>query len=671
MKIRFISILFLCTCILIGTLTVGVFAGPTSGDIPSPGTDEQSTVSYLNNGNSISIPGMSVVDITGINAVNYPTVITYVTVNTPAGRAGELTKDDFHVFENGDPMEITSLSFPDKATRTKLDLAILFDDTGSMSDEIADMKEKVKGLTDSIDVANIDCRYALISFNDAVSLKQGWTSNPSIIKSAIDSLVADGGDDAPEADLDAIEAALALGFRPDAQHMILDITDEKTHYRDDGTPFSQFTIPETASHLLSNGTSYILVGPASTSGLFNVHNDKKELVKALGGSGLFIDIHSDEFSSILDKIQSIITQTYTIGYYTPHVYGEDRKIALEVQVGNDSDSGLYTATRQQQTFTPETGSDRIIPSIEQDAEDYSSTDDSMSILGSKVVDITGINGVNFPYVITYVTVNTTKGRSGGLGKDDFQVFEDGKQMNITEFSFTGDSSQSKLDLAIVFDDTGSMRDEINDLKEKVLELTDRIATANIDCRYALITFKDSVTVKQDWTSDAAAIKEAIDGLNASEGFDAPEANLDAIEAALGLRFRSDAQHMILDITDDMTHYRNDGTPFSKYTIPETAGNLLNNGTSFILVGPTMVSGSFNQDNDKRELVKALGGSGLFIDVHGNEFIKILDSIQGIITQTYTIGYYTTDPNPDGVKRTVEIHVGSDSDSGQYIAAASE
>lgn len=41
MKIRFISILFLCTCILIGTLTGGVFAGPTSGDIPSPGADEQ------------------------------------------------------------------------------------------------------------------------------------------------------------------------------------------------------------------------------------------------------------------------------------------------------------------------------------------------------------------------------------------------------------------------------------------------------------------------------------------------------------------------------------------------------------------------------------------------------------------------------------------------------
>ncbi len=81
--------------------------------------------------------------------------------------------------------------------------------------------------------------------------------------------------------------------------------------------------------------------------------------------------------------------------------------------------------------------------------------------------------------------------------------------------------------------------------------------------------------------------------------------------------------MILDITDDMTHYRNDGKPFSKYTIPETAGNLLNNGTSFILVGPTMVSGSFNQDNDKRELVRLLVEAGFSLTSMEMNLLKSL------------------------------------------------
>jgi len=218
-----------------------------------------------------------VLGITGINAVNFPNVITYVTVNNPEGREGSLTADDFQVFENGDLMEITSVQFPDTSSRTKLDLAILFDETGSMSEEIADMKARVNELTDAIDSANIDSRYMLISFRDSLTVRQGWTSDPSLIKQAVDSLEADGGDDAPEVNLDAIETALSSGFRPDAQHMILDITDSITHYRGDGTEFSQYTIPETASHLLQNGTSYILVGPSSVSGGFNVHTDKKEL----------------------------------------------------------------------------------------------------------------------------------------------------------------------------------------------------------------------------------------------------------------------------------------------------------------------------------------------------------------------------------------------------------
>ena len=613
---------------------------------------------------SLSTSDSSFVKITGINAVNYPNIITYVTVDTPEGMAGELTPDDFQIYENGKLMEVTSAQFPDKSVRTKLDLAILFDETGSMSNEITDLKAKVNELTDTIAAANIDCRYLLISFRDSVTVKQDWTSDPSIIKKAVDELLASGGDDAPEANLDAIETALEIGFRPDAQHMILDITDSTTHYRDDGTLFSNYTIPETAGHLLSSGISYILVGPATVSGGFTVHSDKKELVKALGGSGLFIDIYGDEFSIILDKIQSIITQTYTLGHYTPHVYGDDKKITLEVRVGSDADSGLFSVQKSGRSPAPVLSEDLagFTDGIKQ-ASDI----DSISTFGRSVVDITGINGVNFPYILTYVTVNSTAGRTGSLTQNDFSIYEDDELMNITSFAFTERSTASNLDLAILFDDTGSMQDEIDDLKEKVLGLTESIASAGIDCRYALISFKDTAMVNQDWTNDASVIQHAVDGLNASEGFDAPEADLDAIQAALELGFRPDAQHMILDITDSTTHYRGDGTPFSNYTILDTAESLLRNGTSYILVGPTTVSGTFNENNDKRELVKALGGSGLFIDIHGNEFSSILDSIRGVITQTYTLGYYTPKENADGNKRPVLVVVGTDDDSGQYIA----
>ena len=661
MNYQSINQIILLICLLITVCLIPALAADENeiSDISGLGT----STTILPEPSEFTVwPEAPVVDITGINAVNFPQVMTYVTVNTPEGRAGELTAEDFEIYENGALMDISSVKFPDSSTRTKLDLAIVFDESGSMSEEIAGLKIKVKELTDSIADANIDCRYALISFRDEVTVRQGWTSSPSVLKSAIETLEASGGDDAPEANLDAIEAVLKLGFRPDAQHMIIDITDSTTHYRDDGTSFSNYIIPETAEHLLSNGTSYILVGPSSVSGQFTVHTDKKELVKALGGSGLFIDIHSNEFSKILGRIQSIITQTYTIGYQTSQPFVEGRKATVEVRVGSESGVGEYTIVER--SAIPDSSYE------ERELSQFNGRDDALSTFGASIVDITGINAVNFPYIISYVTVNTPVGRAGGLIEDDFQVFEGGKLMDITSFTFTDSSSPTTLDLVIVFDDTGSMQDEIDGLKEKVLDLTDRISSASIDCRYALISFKDTVTVRQEWTSEPSVIKTAVDGLVAIDGFDAPEANLDAIEAALALGFRPDAQHMIIDITDSTTHYRNDGTPFSQSTIAETALNLISNGTSFILVGPTEVTGAFDSENDKRELVKALGGSGLFIDIHSDDFLLILESIQGVITQTYTIGYYTPDLNADGARRTVMVQVTDDADSGQYIARVS-
>ena len=72
--------------------------------------------------------GAPVVDITGINALNFPQVITYVTVNTPAGRSGALSTEDFAIYENGNLMDISFVQFPDSSAITKLDLAIVFDE---------------------------------------------------------------------------------------------------------------------------------------------------------------------------------------------------------------------------------------------------------------------------------------------------------------------------------------------------------------------------------------------------------------------------------------------------------------------------------------------------------------------------------------------------------------
>jgi hypothetical protein len=354
----------------------GIVSGPVMGpvsvpDVSLPGgvSGRQEVMPPVGNVEekediSLSVLGTSVVDIIGINALNFPFIINYVTVNSAAGNSGTLKKDDFQIYEDGNLMDLTAFSFSTKETKSKLDLMIVFDDTGSMGDEIKDMQEKVNGLTKSIDDSGIDCRYALISFKDDVAIRQEWTSSQVQIKSAVDELYASGGGDGPEDNLDAIESALGLGFRSDAQRMILDITDQKTHYRGDGSPYSQYTIPETANHLSSGGISFVFVGP-SFSGDLNVNNDKRELVRALGGNGLYIDIHSADFSIILEKIQNVITSVYTIGYYTPNLNQDGKKRIVAINVGGESDTGQY--------YAPESNQPIIVSDINPYAEQQCNT----------------------------------------------------------------------------------------------------------------------------------------------------------------------------------------------------------------------------------------------------------------------------------------------------------
>jgi len=63
--------------------------------------------------------------------------------------------------------------------------------------------------------------------------------------------------------------------------------------------------------------------------------------------------------------------------------------------------------------------------------------------------------------------------------EDFKVEEDGNEAAIDNFYFTGNASGQKLDLAIVFDETTSMDDEIDALKSKVKDLTKKSILASL------------------------------------------------------------------------------------------------------------------------------------------------------------------------------------------------
>lgn len=265
--------------------------------------------------------------IVGIDPTSHPKVKVNVFVNTSCAKSGDLKKEDFKVEENDKDATIDSVYFSGNASGKGVDLAVVFDDTGSMQPQIDAMKSKVQSLTDQIKDAGIDVRYALVTFKDNVSVKTNWTNDPKVFQNSVNALKAIGGEDEPEDSLDAIERIISMGFRPDAQRIILVITDAHAHYKGDGTTYSMYTKDEVMSDLRKNGIIFIPVSPTFKTPTEAV--DLRDIANEI--QSMWIDMNSANFSGILENFKQIITGTYVIEYVSPDVTpSTTRTVAVKV-----------------------------------------------------------------------------------------------------------------------------------------------------------------------------------------------------------------------------------------------------------------------------------------------------------------------------------------------------
>lgn len=265
--------------------------------------------------------------IIGIDPTFFPKVKVNVFVNTTCAKSGKLKKDDFNVQESGKNMANDSIYFTGNASGRRLDLAIAFDDTGSMGEEISAMKSKVQGLIDQIKTSGMDSRYSLVSFKDSYSIKANWTSDPVAFKASVNSLQSLGGGDEPEVSLDAIESVLSMGFRPDAQKVIILITDAHAHHNGDNTTYSLYSKDEVMKNLMDSGVIFIPVSPTFRDS--SEYVDLRDMANEM--QSMWIDINSADFSTILERLKGIITGIYVIAYTSPDLsYNTERNITVSV-----------------------------------------------------------------------------------------------------------------------------------------------------------------------------------------------------------------------------------------------------------------------------------------------------------------------------------------------------
>lgn len=117
----------------------------------------------------------------------------------------------------------------------------------------------------------------------------------------------------------------------------------------------------------------------------------------------------------------------------------------------------------------------------------------------------------------------------------------------------------QTDIVFIIDSTGSMGDEINNVRNNVAAFADSLKDKNIAAYLGLVEYKDeqeepgSTTVhrngSKNWFSDIDQFKSAVRNLTASGGGDEPESAVDALEMARQLDLRPNAKKFFVLITD--------------------------------------------------------------------------------------------------------------------------
>lgn len=124
-------------------------------------------------------------------------------------------------------------------------------------------------------------------------------------------------------------------------------------------------------------------------------------------------------------------------------------------------------------------------------------------------------------------------------------------------------SVAKLDVAFVVDTTGSMKDDINAVKDSLSEIVERITsrTKNLEIRFGIVSYRDHppqdrtyVTKIFDFSNNIKQVRKLIDNLRPSEGGDTPEAVADGIlDARTKLSWEQEAYKVVLLVGDAPPH----------------------------------------------------------------------------------------------------------------------
>jgi len=302
----------------------------------------------------VSDSGLTVYDDSLITS-SFPEVgLVFNVENNILGRKiTDLTKENIFLYENETRINDFELGFYEANALNTADIVFVLDVTGSMSDEIAGVKNNIVEFADELEQKGINYQLGMVTFLDDVENIYGFTNNVNEFKDNVSKQYAHGGGNYPENSIDALVAATEFEFRPQSKATIVWITDASFYNTD-------YTKEDVVDLCLAKSITVHCIG--NTGEQTEYYNP---IVNPTGGN--FYNIRNDFRTILLDIANMGGEYKYQITYNTLYPDNSSNDIYLKLRYNGLGTQSIFTydvpqsdgLSKEVMTFYPNPFNERI------------------------------------------------------------------------------------------------------------------------------------------------------------------------------------------------------------------------------------------------------------------------------------------------------------------------
>ena len=233
----------------------------------------------------------------------------------------------------------------------------------------------------------------------------------------------------------------------------------------------------------------------------------------------------------------------------------------------------------------------------------------------------------------------------GLQKEDFQVFEDGVEQNVSLFS----GEDAPLSVGVLFDRSASMSYKLGSSRDATTQLLNAL---NKEDESFLVEFADLATLSVGFTGNTSEIRSALKNAQAS----GMTALLDAVNTGLvEMKEAKNSRKAIVVVSDggdNRSHYT---AAQIESLVREADVQIYAMGVFEPVFSSTLTPEEISGPRLLSEIATQTGGRAFAAAVPG-DMPSVATRIAVELRNQYVLGYYPKNKSRDGKYRNVEVRV---------------